>query len=110
MVVGLQTGPIFFKIGTGSFLHCFFSTISYNLENSKGGSKFPYLMNDLYRKELTPENIEKAEIELNIIHTALKSFPPNKVIWDIEDLSQRPPWGNNIADRIQIFLIIFIPV
>ncbi len=100
MSVGLQTGPIFFRIGTGSFLHCFFSTIAGNLENSDWGSKFPCLMKELYYKELLPENIEKAQAELEVIHTAFQSFSPDKVIWDIEDLNQQPPWGNNIAAEI----------
>lgn len=100
MTIGLQTGSIFFEVGAPSFMHCFFSTIAYNLENSEWGSKFPYLMNDFYHKELLPENIEMAETELNIIYEALKSFPPNKVVWNIDDLSQSPPWGENIADTI----------
>lgn len=32
-MVGLKTGPMFYRIGTGSFLHSFFSTITYNLED-----------------------------------------------------------------------------
>lgn len=33
-MVGLKVGPIFYKIGNGSFLHAFFSTVAYNLENN----------------------------------------------------------------------------
>lgn len=29
MAVGLFTDPVFYNIGNGSFLHCFFSTIAY---------------------------------------------------------------------------------
>ena len=100
MAVGLKIGPIFYKIGTGSFLNCFFSTIAHNLEKSKRGSKYPYLMKELYNGELLYENISKAEKELNIVREELKAFSPEKVVWDIENLSQRPPWGNEIADRI----------
>lgn len=100
MAVGLQTGPIFFRIGDAGFLHCFFSTITYNLENSQWGSKFPYLMNDLYHKGLSAENIDKAKMEIETIQMVFKTFPPDKVVWDIDDLSQRPPWDGNIAARI----------
>jgi hypothetical protein len=37
MAVGLKVGPIFYKIGTGSYLTSFFSTVVYNIDeiNSK---------------------------------------------------------------------------
>lgn len=100
MAVGLQTGPIFSLIGTGSFLYCFFSTVCYNLENSNWGSQYPYIMNDLYQNQLLPENIEKAELELESIYLAFTKYSIDKVVWSMEDLSQNPPWANNIADRI----------
>lgn len=99
-MVGLKVGPIFYKIGTGDFLHSFFSTIAYNLENKKWGSRFPLLMNDLYYKTLSVDKIDEAIGELKIIQEELKEYSPSMVIWNIEDLSQSPPWGDNIADRI----------
>jgi hypothetical protein len=30
----------------------------------------------------------------------LKNYNPSQVIWDIEDLSKTPPWGDNISDEI----------
>jgi hypothetical protein len=99
MAVGLKVGPIFYKIGTDSFLNCFFSSITYNLENSKRGSKYPY-MKYLYQGELLFQDIPSAEVELEAIRLELKSFLPDKVVWDIDDLSKRPPWGDKIADRI----------
>jgi hypothetical protein len=99
-MVGLKVGPIFYKIGTGDFLHSFFSTIAYNLENKKWGSRFPLLMNDLYYKTLSVDKIDEALAELKTIQEELKEYSPSMVIWNIEDLSQLPPWGDNIADRI----------
>jgi len=99
-MVGLKVGPIFYKIGTGDFLHSFFSTIAYNLENKKWGSRFPLLMNDLYYKTLFVDKIDEALAELKTIQEELKEYSPSMVIWNIEDLSQLPPWGDNIADRI----------
>ena len=34
------------------------------------------------------------------IQEELKKFLPQDVIWDFEDLSLTPPWGNNIAEHI----------
>lgn len=99
-MVGLKVGPIFYKIGSGDFLHSFFSTIAYNLENKKWGSRFPLLMNDLYYKTLSVDKIDEALAELKTIQEELKEYSPSMVIWNIEDLSQLPPWGDNIADRI----------
>lgn len=44
MAVGLKVKFYWYQIGTGDFLHSFFSTIAYNLENSKWGSKYPFIM------------------------------------------------------------------
>jgi hypothetical protein len=32
MAVGFKVGPLFYKIGTGGFLHCFCSNFAYHLE------------------------------------------------------------------------------
>ena len=99
-MVGLKVGPIFYKIGTGSFLHSLFSTVAYHLENNNWGSRFPLIMNELYYKNLSPDKIDSATEELKTIFTELEEYSPSMVVWDIEDLSKQPPWGNNIAERI----------
>jgi len=99
-MVGLKTGPMFYKIGTGSFLHSFFSTIAYNLEDNNWGNKYPFLMKELYNGELPPDRIPDAEKELVEIKEAFKEYAPNCVIWDIDNLEMQPPWGDKIADRI----------
>ncbi|MEC0537344.1 Imm70 family immunity protein [Bacillus inaquosorum] len=30
----------------------------------------------------------------------MKEYSPSQVIWDIEDVSKRPPWGDNISEEI----------
>jgi len=100
MAVGLQTGPIFYMIGTASFMHSFFSTIAYRLEDNKWGSKFPNLMNGLYNAEIEPEESKWVLGELEIIKQELAKLTPDKVIWDIDDLTKQPPWGDNIAKTI----------
>ena len=48
-------------------------------------------MNELYQGKLTNANVPNAKAELNTIESELKKLPPDKVIWDIEDLTKQPP-------------------
>ena len=99
-MVSFRVGCMMYEIGTASFLHSFFSTVAYRLENNRWGSKFPVIMNELYQGKLSFENVPAAKEELTQIKKALTKLSPNKVIWDIEDLSKQPPWGNNIGNEI----------
>ena len=99
-MVSFRVGCIMYEIGTASFLHSFFSTVAYRLENNRRGSKFPVIMNELYQGKLSCKNVPVAKAELTQIKKDLTMFSPNKVIWDIEDLSKQPPWGNNISNEI----------
>lgn len=99
-MVSFRVGCMMYEIGTASFLHSFFSTVAYRLENNRWGSKFPVIMNELYQGKLSFENVPAAKEELTQIKKALTKLSPNKVIWDIEDLSKQPPWGNNISEEI----------
>lgn len=100
MPIGFKVGFFWYQIGTGDFLHSFFSTIAYNLENKNWGSRFPVIMNELYQGKMNVENVDKAITELEIIKKELKKYPPQKVVWDIDDLSKQPPWGDNISKDI----------
>ncbi|WP_278246628.1 Imm70 family immunity protein [Butyrivibrio sp. NC2007] len=68
--------------------------------NKKWGSKYPVIMNQLYSGELEAAEIEAAMRELDSIEQELKKYPPDKVVWDIEDLSKQPPWGSKISSDI----------
>ena len=99
-MVSFRVGCMMYEIGTASFLHSFFSTVAYRLENNRWGSKFPVIMNELYQGKLSFENVPAAKEELTQIKKALTKLSPNKVIWDIEDLSKQPPCGDNISEEI----------
>ena len=99
-MVSFRVGCMMYEIGTASFLHSFFSTVAYRLENNRWGSKFPVIMNELYQGKLSFENVPAAKEELTQIKKALTKLSPNKAIWDIEDLSKQPPWGDNISEEI----------
>lgn len=99
-MVGIQVEFYWYQIGAANFLHSFFSTVCFRLEQGEWGSKFPRLMNNLYQGRLKSEYVNDALVELKEIKQELTKFPPSDVIWDIEDLSAIPPWGNNISPDI----------
>ena len=57
-------------------------------------------MNELYQGELAADKAAQALEELKSIQQGLKNYPVQNVIWDIDDLSKRPPWGDNISSDI----------
>ena len=89
-----------YTIGTADFLHAFFSTVCGRLENDKWGSRFPYLMNELYQGVLSVKHLAAGTEELSQIKQELAQFSPDQVIWDIDDRSLTPPWGDNISEDI----------
>lgn len=100
MAVGFKVGFYWFQIGSGDFLHSFFSTIAGNLEKGNWGTEFPIIMNELYNGSLEAEHIRGAVKELKTIKEKLKDFSPDKVVWDIDDLTLSPPWGKNVSKDI----------
>ena len=89
-----------YTIGTADFLNAFFSTVCGRLENGKWGSRFPHLMNELYQGVLSVKHLTAGTEELSQIKQELAQFAPDQVIWDIDDRSLTPPWGDNISEDI----------
>jgi hypothetical protein len=108
MEVGIEVGDSYREIGSGNFLHCFFSTVSASLEPGGWGSRFPPVMNRMYQGQLPATEIPKTRIELDTIRRELAAFPPSAVVWDIEDRSQQPPWGDNISPEITSLANYFV--
>jgi hypothetical protein len=50
--------------------------------------------------QLEKNELSAAIEEIVLIKAELKHFSPEKVVWDIEDLSKQPPWGSNISPEI----------
>lgn len=65
-----------------------------------GGSVYPKLMEELYQGCLKNQDLNEGLEELRKVKKELKNFSPSYVIWDAEDLSLTPPWGNNISSDI----------
>lgn len=100
MSVGFKIDFLKYEVGHGDFLHSFFSTVSYRLEPEGWGTRYPYLLNKLYSGRLSVTDVPKAVKELEEVRSKLTQFGPNEVIWDIENLDKKPPWGNNISADI----------
>lgn len=77
MAVGFKVKYYWYQIGRGDFLHSFFSTVAYNLENENWGSRFPIIMNELYQGKMSWMNVDKAIAELNVIKEELQAFSPD---------------------------------
>ena len=100
MAVGLRVRSNAWVVGSQDFLHSFFSTVAHRLEPDGWGSRFPALGSELYRGELSADRVAAARSELAVLHEELARFPPSDVVWDIEDLAARPPWGDDISPDI----------
>lgn len=100
LAAGLKVKYYWYPIGHGDFLHSFFSTVSYHLEQNGWGTKYPLLINKLYNGKLENKYIKDVIKEIDEIQENLKNYSPSQVVWDIEDLSKTPPWGDNISDEI----------
>ena len=64
------------------------------------GEALPTIMNERYQVTLDKDNVETAIEELKKIQLELQAFSPDKLVWDIDDLSNQPPWGKNISNDI----------
>lgn len=100
MSVGFKIDFLKYEVGHSDFLNSFFSTASYHLEPEGWGTRYPCLLNHLYRGRLSVADVPKAKIELEEVRSKLAQYRPTDIIWDIEDLGKKPPWGNNISADI----------
>lgn len=99
-MVGFKVKFYWYQIGNADFLHSFFSTVAYRLENKEWGSRFPVIMKKLYQGKISWTDINEAVKELETIKKELQTFSPDKLIWDIDDLLKQPPWKDNISNDI----------
>lgn len=109
MPVRFAIDSLFYQVGHGKdFLHSFFSTISYHLEPSGWGTRYPYLLNHLYNGKLNWNNVPNVITELEEIHSELERFEPTSVIWDIENINVKPPWFEKLNSDIKNLANCFV--
>lgn len=100
MAVGILVDCFYYELGHSDFVHSFFSTISYHLEKEGWGTKYPLLMNELYNDKLNWDDVSVVKANLNEIEQELSKHLPEQIIWDIDDLTQNPPWGDKISSKV----------
>jgi len=108
MAVGLSLGRIIDEIGSTDFFYAFFSTVSGRLEPEGWGSRFPIIMEKLYRGDLAQEDAGAALAEINRIVDELSHHSSNQIIWDYGDRSKMPPWGDKISSDITSLANYFV--
>lgn len=106
----LKSGFVTWLIGPSAIVHALFSTVAVRLEQGNWGGRFPHLMNELYAGTLEPADVPAARRELATITEELRALPPSDVVWDAEDRSAQPPWGDDITDRITDLSNYFLTV
>ncbi|NHZ34309.1 Imm70 family immunity protein [Massilia rubra] len=94
MAIAFKQGSVITQIGPGGVLHSLLSTVAVHLENGRWGSNFPFIMHDLYQGSVSAKNADAAYLEMQKIKAGLASLSAANVVWDIEDLAKRPPWGS----------------
>ncbi len=99
MVVGFSVKYFWYHIGRADALYSLFSTICLRLEDGKWGSKYPYIMNDLYNGKLEGKFVDVAITEVKKIKEGLKKLSFEDVVWDIEDLSMEAKFVYDVSDK-----------
>ncbi|MBO9598591.1 MAG: hypothetical protein J7559_12345 [Cohnella sp.] len=100
MAVYFKTGFVLYTIGPVSLLNSLFSTIRYHLEPNGWGTRYPIMMNQGYQGKVEHALIPDLIKEVKSIQQELKALRPDQVVWDIEDLTAKPPWGDEVIARI----------
>jgi len=106
--IGFWVGERAWLVGTPDFLFALFSTISARLEPAGWGSRFPLLMGPLYEGALPAAQAAGARAELAAVRAELAQLAPSAVVWDVEDRSKTPPWGDDIAPSITTLADYFV--
>jgi len=91
---------ISFDVGYVEITKSLFYSIAHHLERRDWGSKYPVIMKELYYDGIEIEHLEQGLKEIKEIKEKLKEYAPEQIVWDYEDLTVTPPWGNNISQDI----------
>ncbi|WP_308921490.1 Imm70 family immunity protein [Janthinobacterium sp. J1-1] len=99
MTIAFRHGAVITEIGINVVLHSLLSTVAVRLEGGEWGARFPLIMIKLYQGRLDAPDADTALLELRQIRAGLATLAPAELIWDFNDLSRQPPWGDAVAPR-----------
>ena len=108
MGVSVRVGDRSYEIGAASFFKAFFATICVRLENERWGKRFPVLMHGVYTGRLPPYDAQSALQELTSVRSELEGYGPDQLVWDFDNRSAQPPWGDRIAPEITSLANYFV--
>lgn len=87
-------------LGSPEFLYAFLSTITHHLEPEGQATRYPVIVNGLNGGRIEAFQAEKGIAEANEIRVKLRHYKPDDVIWDLDDIQAKPPWGSDISPHI----------
>ncbi len=99
-MIGLSVKYNYYIVGHSSFLECFFNTVRYHFEQGKWQFEATLFFKDLYNGKVHWQDAPELIRVLKEVRTKLSILKTSDVVWDIDDLSKRPPWEDNISDDI----------
>lgn len=79
--VGILAAMTIAEIGPASDVKVFFNLVASLLENGVKGSKYPWVMEKLYRGSLAYDELNKTESELDSIKKEFLSISPDNIEW-----------------------------
>lgn len=97
-----------FILAPEHILEALFATISYRLEPAGRASRFPQMLTNLYKGYLRPEDAAAAIQELNTVEQELKSLPPEKAVWNLQDVTPVNPAGQPLNQAAKNAFDFFI--
>lgn len=83
------------EIGTNDYLYCFYSTIVANL--SKNLKEISLAIDFLKDGKCKGSAGYETARQFNLIRDQLSRLRTNKIVYDIENVNKKAPWGNNIS-------------
>ena len=98
MIVCTSNHDLIVDVGSQDIWNSVYSTIVYHLLNAE--VKYKNAMSIFTKGKVSSDNALVAAREMNMIRDELSQVAPNKVIYDINNLNVKPPWGDNISPVI----------
>jgi hypothetical protein len=99
-MLALRVNGITTDLCPGGLLTSFCSSVAFHLEQSRWGSVFPVLQNELYQGKVPAEHAPALIDELERVRSGLSEVPPEGLVWDIDDRSAQPPWDSTYGAHI----------
>jgi len=95
MTIFSEDRKVYADIGNYSYWNCFYSTIVVKLKKLK--KEILQALSFLENVECKPIDCIETARQLNLIRDNLSKISPKELVYDLNDLSKRPPWEGNIS-------------